>query len=105
VKGETGLLYQVVGGHFEPYKAEPPEKPVLEVVMENDRTSLSTADALRAKATVRYGGKGPTYMVIVDLPVPPGFTVDAGEFVEMVCEARAEVRRDGPAGAAGRSGT
>ena len=90
VKGETNLMYQVVGRHFEPYKAEPPAKPVLEVVMDYDRTSLSTADLLRAKATVKYSGKEPTYMVIVDLPVPPGFTVDAGEFAELVGAKRVQ---------------
>ncbi len=51
--------------------------------MDYDRTRLSTVDLLRAKATVKYAGKEPTYMVIVDLPVPPGFTVDAGEFAEL----------------------
>jgi hypothetical protein len=60
VKGETGLMYQVVGRHFVPHKAEPPERPVLEVVMGYDRTSLSTKDVLRARATVKYAGKGPT---------------------------------------------
>src|SRR6516165_5392710 len=90
VKGETNLMYQVVGRHFEPYKAEPPAKPVLEVVMDYDRTSLSTTDLLRAKATVKYHGKEPTYMVIVDLPVPPGFTVDAGEFAELVGAKRVQ---------------
>jgi len=57
VKGETGLLYQVAGRHFEPYRAGPPAKPVLEAVMDYDRPSLSTKDVLRAKATVRCGGK------------------------------------------------
>ena len=90
VKGETGLMYQVVGRHFVPHKAEAQEKPVLEVVMDYDRTSLSTADLLRAKATVKYSGKEPTYMVIVDLPVPPGFTVDAGEFAELVGAKRVQ---------------
>jgi hypothetical protein len=84
VQGETGLMYQGVGRHYEPHKAEPPAKPVLEVVMDYDRTSLSTADVLRAKATVKYAGKEPTYMVLVGLPVPPGFTVDAGELAELV---------------------
>ena len=77
-------MYQVVGRHFEPFRAGPPAKPVLEVVMGYDRTSLSTKDVLRAKATVKYNGKVPTYLVIVDLPVPPGLTVDAGELAELV---------------------
>ena len=52
VKGETGLLYPVVGRHFEPHKAGPPAKPVREVAMSYVRTRLSPADQLRAKAAV-----------------------------------------------------
>jgi hypothetical protein len=33
---------------------------VPEVAMGYGRTRLSTADVLRAKATVKYAGKGPT---------------------------------------------
>jgi hypothetical protein len=85
VKGETSLTYQVVARHFEPRKKKvEPARPLLEVEVAYDRTKLSTADLLRAKATLRYRGKVPTYMVIVDLPIPPGFTVDAGDFAEMV---------------------
>ena len=58
--------------------------------MDYDRTSLPTKDVLRAKATVKYNGREPTYMVIVDLPVPPGFTVDAGEFAELVGAKRVQ---------------
>jgi hypothetical protein len=43
-----------------------------------------TRDRLKATATVKYNGTTPTYMVIVDLGIAPGFTVDAGEFAEMV---------------------
>jgi hypothetical protein len=75
---------------FEPHKAGPQERPVLDVVMDYDRISLSTKDVLRAKATVKYGGKGPTYMVSVGLPVPPGFTVDAGELAELVGAKRVQ---------------
>ena len=54
------------------------------MAVEYDRTKLSTADMLKAKATLKYNGKVPTYMVIVDLPIPPGFSVDGGEFAEWV---------------------
>jgi hypothetical protein len=84
VNGETNLMYQVVGRHFEPWKNEVAKKPLLDVSVDYDRTSLSTADILRAKATLKYNGEVPTYMVIVDLGIPPGFTVDAGDFSEMV---------------------
>jgi hypothetical protein len=72
VRGETNLLYQAVGRHFEPHNAEAQEKPVPEAAMGYDRARPSTADVLGAKATVRCGGKEPTYRVLVGLPVPPG---------------------------------
>src|SRR5262249_49088704 len=40
--------------------------------------------------TLRYHGRVPTYMVIVDLGIPPGFTVDGGDFAEMVQAKRVE---------------
>jgi hypothetical protein len=85
VKGETGLMYQVVGRHFVSHKKDVvPVRPVLEVAVAYDRAKLSTKDVLKAKATLRYHGKIPTYQVIVDLPIPPGFTADGGDFAEMV---------------------
>jgi hypothetical protein len=89
VTGKTNLMYQIVGRYFEPWKKDQlAKKPVLDINVEYDRTSLSTADLLRAKATVKYQGDIPTYMVIVDLGIPPGFTVDAGDFAEMVGQKR-----------------
>jgi hypothetical protein len=90
VNGQTNLMYQVVARHFEPWKKEAPPKPVLDVAVDYDRTELSTSDLLKAKATLKYNGEAPTYMVIVDLPVPPGFSVDAGDFAEMVGTKKAE---------------
>jgi hypothetical protein len=83
--GETSLMYQIVGRHYEAWQRHPaPKKPALEVEVTYDRTKLSTKDRLKAKATLKYNGKLPTYMVIVDLGIAPGFTVDAGEFAELV---------------------
>src|SRR5262249_45922170 len=91
VAGKTNLMYQLVGRHFEPWKKQDePARPVLEVSVDYDNTKLSTSDLLKAKATLRYNGKLPTYMVIVDLGVPPGFTVDAGDFAEMVGAKRVQ---------------
>ncbi len=84
VKGETGAMYQIVGRHYEPWAKEPPAKPLLEVAVDYDRTHLSTADVLEATAVLKYHGKEPTAMVMLDLGVPPGFTADAGDFAEMV---------------------
>jgi hypothetical protein len=83
--GETSLMYQIVGRHYESWDRHPAaRKPALSVSVEYDRTKLSTKDMLKAKATLRYNGASPTYMVIVDLGIAPGFTVDPGDFAEMV---------------------
>jgi hypothetical protein len=90
-KGETSLMYQVVGRHFEPWKKDrPAKKPVLDVAVSYDRTKLATADRLKAKATLKYNGKVPTYQVIVDLGIPPGFTVDGGDFAELVAAKKVQ---------------
>ncbi len=49
-----------------------------------DRTKLTTNDLLQAKATLKYNGDLPTNMVMLDLGIPPGFTVEPGDFAEMV---------------------
>jgi hypothetical protein len=90
VKGDTNMMYQVVGRHFAPWGNQPVDRPVLDVGVEYDRTKLSTADLLKAKATLRYNGEMPTYMVIVDLGIPPGFTADPGDFAEMVGAKKVE---------------
>jgi hypothetical protein len=91
VQGSTNLMYQIVGRYYEPWKKdEAAKKPLLDVNVEYDRTALTTADLLRAKATLRYNGEVPTYMVIVDLGIAPGFTVDAGDFAELVAQKKVE---------------
>ncbi|MBL8799518.1 MAG: hypothetical protein JNM56_36890 [Planctomycetia bacterium] len=90
VQGETNLIYQIVGRYFEPWKQEAPAKPVIDVNVAYDRTELATSDLLKAKATLKYHGEQPTYMVIVDLGIPPGFTVDPGDFAEMVGAKKVE---------------
>lgn len=52
--------------------------------MTYDRTKLSTSDVLHAKATLKYNGPVPTFNVLLELGIPPGFNVDAGDFAEMV---------------------
>ena len=91
VSAETGMMYQILTRYYRPWTQRPePKKPVIDVSVEYDRTELRTSDTLKAKATLRYHGEVPTYMVIVDLGIPPGFTVDGGEFAEMVSQKKVE---------------
>jgi hypothetical protein len=85
VDGESNLMYQIVGRYYEPWKKDmAPAKPAFDLSVSYDRTKLSTSDLLHAKATLKYNGKLPTYMVMLDLGIAPGFTVDPGDFAEMV---------------------
>ncbi|MGE3807332.1 MAG: hypothetical protein AB7K24_21925, partial [Gemmataceae bacterium] len=91
VEGNTNSMYQIVGRFYDPWSNQPqPKKPVFDIAVDYDRTELTTKDLLRAKATMKYLGNVPTYMVIVDLGIPPGFTVDAGDFAEMVGAKKVE---------------
>ena len=83
-------MYQIVGRYFEPWKKEAQPKPILDVSVDYDRTKLATSDLLRAKATLKYNGQVPTYMVIVDLGIAPGFTIDGGDFAEMVAAKKVQ---------------
>jgi hypothetical protein len=86
-EGETSLMYQVVGRHYQPWTKEAPQTPdkaPLEIQVTYDRTKLATSDIIHAKATLKYNGRLPTYMVMVDLGIAPGFAVDPGDFAEMV---------------------
>jgi len=85
VGGESNLMYQMVARHFEPWKTETKaKKPAVDIDVTYDRTKLTTDDVLKAKATLRYNGQEPTYNVILDLGIAPGFNVDANDFTEMV---------------------
>lgn len=86
MKGESGLMYQILSRHYMPWNKENivDKKKVVDVDVTYDRTKLQANDLLHAKATLKYTGEVPTFNVIVDLGIAPGFTVDAGEFAEMV---------------------
>ncbi|HWY87856.1 MAG TPA: alpha-2-macroglobulin family protein, partial [Gemmataceae bacterium] len=86
VDGEANLMYQIVGRYFEPWKKDTHTAPAkgFDIDVAYDRTRLAVSDVIHAKATLKYKGDLPANMVMLDLGIPPGFTVDAGDFAEMV---------------------
>jgi len=88
VQGETSLMYQIVGRHFEAWKkdVQPTVKQGFDVRVDYDRTRLAANDLLKATATLTYHGTLPANMVMLDLGIAPGFNVDAGDFAEMVAK-------------------
>jgi hypothetical protein len=83
---DAGLMYQIVGRYYGPWKKEAKARPGFVVDVTYDRTKLSTNDTLRAKATLKYTGDTVANMVMLDLGIAPGFVVDAGDFAEMVAK-------------------
>jgi len=76
-EGKGALLYQIVGRYFIPYAKE--VKPISEepmtIKVEYDRTKLAADDIINVTATVTNNRRGRAKMVIVDLGLPPGFTL------------------------------
>ena len=89
--GKSGMMYQVVGRYFLPWTAGGPEptQPIA-IDVSYDRTELTTDDLLTANVHFAWRGAVTTYMVIIDLGIPPGFTVDQGCFAELVSQNKIE---------------
>lgn len=84
-KGETNAMYQVVARYYVPWKdvVAEEEKP-LDIQVRYDRTQLTTKDVLGAKVVMRYHGKAPTFMICMDLGLPPGFVLDPSGLEKLV---------------------
>lgn len=82
------MLYQIVGRYYEPWKATSAQERPIDINIEYDRKLLSKKDTIMATATMRYNGNKPTFMVILDLGIPPGFQVDESDFIELLGEKK-----------------
>jgi len=84
-EGKANAMYQVVGRYYQPWsgpvvkQAEP-----ISIKLRYDRTRLRVDDVLTANVDVAYHLQRPTFMVIVDLGIPPGFTVQQEDLAELV---------------------
>jgi hypothetical protein len=78
------FTWQVAGKYHLPWnkEREAGEKP-LSISVSYDRTTLSSDDIIKAKAAVTRRGTLQGGMVIVDLGIPPGFTVLTGDLEKL----------------------
>lgn len=76
-QGTGALLYQIVGRYYLPYPQEalPAREEPMTIDVTYDRTQLATDDLINVTATVRNNRPGRAQMVILDLGLPPGFTL------------------------------
>ncbi len=67
-----------------PAESAPPKQPRLSIDVVYDRQHLEVDQTVSAVATVENLLHEPAPMVILDLPIPGGFTIDASELQELV---------------------
>ncbi len=73
-------------------RTQPPptgESP-LEVVLNYDKTEVNLAEQLTASVVVRNRTPEPMPMVLLDLPVPPGFAPNLDDFEQLVRDGKIE---------------
>jgi CD109 antigen len=89
--GPANVTYQVVGRWYRPWRDAAAGDDPLAVKVAYDRTQLRVEDRITAHVRLDYRRADPTFMVIVDLGIPPGFTVIPEAFDALV-EARTITR-------------
>lgn len=83
--GEGSALYQIVGRSYLPWKGlQKPQVEPLAISVKYDKTTLGKDDTVTANVTVTNNTPAALGMVLVDLGVPPGFSVNDGDFAELV---------------------
>ncbi len=82
---DTSMQVQIATRYYNPWKADAkPASQAFDLKVDYDRAQLAVGDTIKAKATLKYLGKEPTAMVMLDLGIAPGFQADAAEFAAMV---------------------
>lgn len=97
LQGGGNLMYQVATSYYLPWDQVPPapeEKELIAIQVDYDRTTLAVNDEVTVGVDIRLNEPGTVKMALVDLGVPPGFTVlseDLSRLVEQKVIARYEL--------------
>jgi hypothetical protein len=97
VEGGGNLMYQVATSFYLPWSQVPPtpeQKEAMAIDVGYNRTQLAVNDTVTVNVGVRLNQEGTVKMALVDLGVPPGFTVlteDLSRLVEQKTIARYEL--------------
>ena len=76
--GQGNLMYQVATSYYLPWDLvprEPEEKELITIEVSYDRTTLAVNDEVTVDVGVKLNRSGVVKMALIDLGVPPGFTV------------------------------
>jgi hypothetical protein len=97
VQGGGNLMYQVATSYYVPWDqapAKPQQKELISIDVNYDRTALAVNDTVTVDVGLRLNREGMVKMALVDLGVPPGFSVlteDLSRLVEQGTIARYEL--------------
>lgn len=84
ISGEGSCYYQVATRYYMPWGGITMKKKPLSIGVKYDRTKLKENDMLTNTVTIRNNTKGYMKMVMVDLGIPPGFSVMTPDLNELV---------------------
>ncbi len=85
--GKGSCMYQIVGKFYLPWKkGEKEEIEPLSIDVAYDKRKLEKDDLITCNVTIVNNQPATANMVLVDLGVPPGFEVQAGDLSELVGE-------------------
>ncbi len=87
-QGKGNIMYQVVARHYKPWHRTGLRIEPLNIEVAYDRQRLQVDDTVTARVHVRYNLARPTFMVLVDLGLPPGFAVQRADFDALVKQKR-----------------
>ena len=87
LSGQGSLMYQVTAIYYLPWSVAPSEpEPVglMSVDVAYDRTTLAVDDVVNVSVRAKLTRPGVAKMVLLDLGIPPGFTVQADDLGALV---------------------
>jgi len=82
--GQGSSLYQITSQYYLPWKGRETGGEAVAIDVKYDKTELAVEDMVTAKVRIKNTTAGRMGMVLVDLGVPPGFEVQAGDLAELV---------------------
>jgi hypothetical protein len=85
LNGQGALTFQVSGRFYLPWKMMPPEEQsLLALDVDYDRTDLSVTEAITCKVTAKLNKGDVAKMVMLDIGIPPGFSVETDGLVKLM---------------------
>jgi uncharacterized protein YfaS (alpha-2-macroglobulin family) len=82
--GKANVMFQIVGRYFRPWREVGGKREPLTLKVRYDRKRLKVDDTLTAKVEATYNLNRSTFMVILDLGIPPGFAVQSRDLAALV---------------------